>query len=117
VKAIDSGGLHAIFAAFDLVEEGQVVTIDEEEAARQAQAVVSSLSTSAPNPNIVATLRKATAMATGAMTGEGSLNEARHTVANALSDLIHAIEHGPLTQEKIAQAKDAIEDWLSEVQR
>jgi len=97
------------------VEEGQVVSIEEElEAAKQAQTVISTLSISAPNPNIVATLRNAKDKAARAMTSfpsERLLNEARHTIVNVLSDLIHAIEHGPLRQEKIGKAKDAIEVW------
>ena len=70
----------------------------------------------ASNPNVVATLRNAKDKAIRAMTtfpSERLLNEARHTIVNVLSDLIHAIEHGPLTQEKIGKAKDAIEDWLN----
>src|SRR5947209_8765357 len=78
VKAIDSGGLHAIFAAFDLEEEGQVASIDEELAAKQAQTVISTLSPFASNPDIVATLRNAKDKAARAMTSfpsERLLNE------------------------------------------
>ena len=83
-------------------------------AAKQAQTVISTLSIFASNPNVVATLRNAKDKAIRAMTtfpSERLLNEARHTIVNVLSDLIHAIEHGPLTQEKIGKAKEAIEVW------
>jgi hypothetical protein len=58
-----------------------MVTINEElEAAKQAQAVISTLSTSALNSDVVAAVRNATSVATNAITtfpGEAFLNDAR----------------------------------------
>ena len=92
-----------------------MVMIDEElEAAKAAQAVISTLSTSALNSNVVAALRSATSVATNAITtfpSEGPLNEARHTVGIALPDLIR----GPLTQAKIDNAESAIGVWMMEL--
>ena len=92
-----------------------MVTIDEElNAAKAAQTVISTLSTSALNSNVVAVLRSAASVATRAITtfqSEGPLNEARNTVGIALPDLIR----GPLTQEKIDNAKDAIGVWMVEL--
>jgi hypothetical protein len=93
-----------------------VVSIDEElKAAKQAQTVISTLSiSSALDPNIAATLRNAKDVATRAITtfsSEGPLNEARHTVGIALPDLIR----GPSTQERIDNAKGAIDVWMVEL--
>ena len=94
-----------------------MVSIDEElEAAEAAQVAINTLSTSAPNPHIESTLRKAKDMATRAITtfpSERLLNGARHKVVIELSDLIHVLANGPLTQQKIDNAKDAIEDWMN----
>jgi hypothetical protein len=96
-----------------------MVSIEEElGAAKDAQTAINALSAaSTPSPDIVAALRNANAIATHAMTptfsSETPLNEARDIVVIALSDLIHALEYGPLTQEKIGNAKDTIEDWLN----
>jgi hypothetical protein len=88
-----------------------VVSIDEErEAAKQAQAVISTLSTSAPDPNSVAELRKVKDVAAQAISifpSEDSLNDARDKVMHAVYDLIR----GQLTQEKIDNAKGAIGVW------
>jgi hypothetical protein len=89
-----------------------VVTIDEElEAARQAQSVISRLSTSsAPNPNDVETLRKAKDVAAHAISifpSEAPLNDARNQIVHAIFDLIRS----PLTQEKIDNARGAIGVW------
>jgi hypothetical protein len=88
-----------------------MVSIDEElEVAEQAQ---TALSTSAP---VVATLRYAKDIAIRAITtfpSEGPLNGARHKAGIALSDLIQTLKRGPLTQEKIVDAKGAIEDWMN----
>ena len=96
-----------------------MVMIDEElEAAKAAQAVISTLSTSALNSNVVAALRSATSVATNAITtfpSEGPLNEARHTVGIALSDLIAALDEGPITEDKIDKAKGAIEAWMNQL--
>ncbi len=104
-----------------LWRSGQVVSIEEErEAAQQAQTAISTLSTSAPSPNIVATLRNAKYKATLAMmttlSSETLLNDARHTVGILLSDLIHALGTGRLTQGKIDKAKGAIEDWKNRLE-
>ena len=94
---------------------GQVVSLHEElEAAKQAQTVISTLSTSALNWNVVAVLRSAMSVATNAITtfpSEEPLNEARHAVGIALANLIR----GPLTQEKIDNAKGAIGVWMVEL--
>jgi hypothetical protein len=89
-----------------------MVTIDEElEAAKQAQAVISTLSTSAaPDRNSVAALRKVKDVAVQAISSfpsEALLNDARDKVMLAVYDLIR----GPLTQEKIDNAKGAIGVW------
>jgi hypothetical protein len=89
-----------------------VVTIDEElETAKQTQTVICRLSTSsAPDPNVVATLRKAKDVAAHAISTfpkEALLNDARNKIIHALYDLIR----GPLTQEKIDSAKGAIGVW------
>ena len=89
-----------------------MVTIDEEiEAAKQTQAVISTLSTSsAPDSNAVATLRKAKDVAAHAISifpGEARLNDARNQMVHALYGLIR----GPITQEKIDNAKGAIGVW------
>ena len=84
-----------------------MVMIDEElEAAKAAQAVISTLSTSALNSNVVAALRSAASVATNAITTFSS--EGPHTVGIALPDLIR----GPLTQEKIDNAEGAIGVWM-----
>jgi hypothetical protein len=89
-----------------------MVTIDEEiKAAKQTQAVISTLSTSlAPDSNAVATLRKAKDVAAHAISifpREAPLNDARNQMVHALYDLIR----GPITQEKIDNAKGAIGVW------
>jgi hypothetical protein len=94
-----------------------MVTVDEElEAAKQAQAVISKLSTaSVLNSNDVATLRNAYDVARRAVTtfpSEGPLNEARHTVGIALPDLMR----GPLTRAKIDNAKGATDVWMELLQ-
>ena len=88
------------------------VTIDEEmEAAKQTQAVISRLSTSsAPDSNVVAALRKAKDVAAHAISifpGEAPLNDARNQMVHALYGLIR----GPITQEEIDNAKGAIGVW------
>jgi hypothetical protein len=94
-----------------------MVTIDEElEAAKQAQGVISKLSTSSVlNSNDVATLRNTYDVARKAMTtfpSEEPLNEARHTVGIELPNLIR----GPLTQAKIDSAKGATDVWMELLQ-
>jgi hypothetical protein len=90
-----------------------VVSSNEElKVAEAALAAINTLFTSVPNPDILATLRKAKDVATRATTtvrSERLLNEARHTVEIALSDLTH----GPLGRRKINKAKDAIEVWVN----
>src|SRR5262245_47165477 len=71
-----------------------MVSIDEE--LETAKAAFDTLSVAIPN---IATLRKATGIArraqVTALSSDGLLNDARHTVGNALLNLIHAIEYGP----------------------
>ncbi len=89
----------------------QMVSIDEElAAAEQTQAA---LSASSPD---VATLRNAKDIAIREITifpSDGPLNDARYRVGIVLSFVIHALKAGTLTQEKIAEAKGAIEAWMN----
>jgi hypothetical protein len=90
----------------------QLVTIDEElDTAKQTQAVISGLSlSSTPDSNVVAALRKAKDVAAHAISvfpGEAPLNDARNQMVHALCGLIR----GPITQEKIDDAKGAIGVW------
>src|SRR6266480_2237305 len=92
-----------------------MVSIDEElKAAKAAQAAINTLSISAPNPYIVATLRKAKLAAAPItnFSGAASLIKVRDKVVNALSDLIRALEEGQLTQKTIDKAKGAIKEWM-----
>ena len=92
-----------------------MVSIDEElEVARAAQAAINTLSVSAPNPYIVATLRKAklTAAPIANFSSAAPLIRVRDKVVNALSDLIRALEGGHLTQKKIDKAKGVIKEWM-----
>jgi hypothetical protein len=96
-----------------------LVTIDEElEAAKQAKAVISTLSASSvPGPHIVAVLRKAK-LAAGPIinfTENEAIVVARDKVVNALSDLIRTLDEGSAPQEKIDKAKDAIEVWMNQL--
>jgi hypothetical protein len=85
------------------------ITDEELATAEQARAIVGTLGASSTlHPNDVATLRNARNVAILAMTtGGGPLNDARYKVGIALE-----VKRGPLTQEKIAEAKGAIEDWM-----
>jgi len=90
----------------------QIVSFDEElEAAKQAQTVISTLSiSSAPDPNILAALRKVKDVAAQAISifpSQDPLNDARDKVVHAVFDLIRP----QLTQEKIDNAKGAIGVW------
>src|SRR6266566_2926540 len=88
-----------------------MVGINEElEAAEAAKAALSAI-----NPNSQATiriLRQAKYVAALAMTtlpSDKPLNDARHAVVTALSDLVKALETDPKPQlEKIDKAKEAI---------
>jgi type II secretory pathway component GspD/PulD (secretin) len=96
-----------------------MATTDEElEAAKQAQAVISTLSASSiPGPHIVAMLRKAK-LAAGPVinfTENEGIVVTRDKVVNALSDLIRALDEGSAPQEKIDKAKDAIEVWMNQL--
>ena len=96
-----------------------MVSIDEElKAAKKAKAAINTLSTSAPNPYIVATLRKAKLAAASItnFSSVASLIKVRDKVVNALSDLIRALEEGQLTQKKIDKAKGAIDVWINRLQ-
>src|SRR5271166_3038451 len=100
-------------------QRAQMSTIDEElNAAKAAKAAIEMLSTTAPNPSIVAALRDARNVAASAMifVGEGPLNDARDKVGIELSILIRALEQGSLAQEKIGNANGAIEDWMKFVE-
>jgi hypothetical protein len=92
-----------------------MVGIDEElSVAKSANAAIDALSTVAPNPSIVETLRHARDVAARAMTflGEGPLNAERDRIGIAFSILIRALGDSSLTREKIENAKGAIEDWM-----
>jgi hypothetical protein len=92
-----------------------MASIDEElNAAKTAKAAIEMLSTTAPNPSIVAALRDARKVAASAMifVGEGPVNDARDKIGIAFSILIRALEDSSLAQEKIDNANDAIEDWM-----
>jgi hypothetical protein len=92
-----------------------MVGIDQElSVAKSANAAIDTLSTSGPNPSIVATLRRARDVAASAMTflGEGPLNDERDKVGIAFSILIRELGDGGPTREKIENAKGAIEDWM-----
>jgi hypothetical protein len=92
-----------------------MASIDEElDAAKAAKAAIEMLSTTAPNPSIVAALRDARNVAASAMTflGGEPLNDARDKIGIALSILIRALEDSSLAQEKIDNANGAIEDWM-----
>jgi len=92
-----------------------MASIDEElNAAKAAKAAIEMLSTTVPNPSIVAALRDARNVAASAMifVDEGPLNDARDKVGIELSILIRALEQGSLAQEKIDNAYGAIEDWM-----
>ena len=77
--------------------------------AKQAQTVISTLSiSSAPDPNILAALRKIKDVAAQAIfPSQDPLNDARDKVVHAVFDLIRP----QLTQEKIDNAKGAIGVW------
>ena len=92
-----------------------MVGIDEElSVAKSAKAAIDALSTVGPNPSIIETLRYARDVATSAMTflGEGPLNDERDKIGIAFSILIRALGDGGPTQEKIENAKGAIDDWM-----
>ena len=90
-----------------------MVSIDEElKAAEAAKAAIDTLSTTAALSEATIIILRGAIRAATPMTifsSEGPLNEARHEVVIALSDLIH----GPPTQEKINKAKGAVEDWIN----
>jgi hypothetical protein len=96
------------------VPVSQMDSIDEElEAAKQAQAVISTLLASpVPDPNIVAMLRNASDVARHSISSrEALLDDARNRVVHALYDLIRE----PLTQRKIDNAERAIDAWMVEL--
>jgi hypothetical protein len=91
-----------------------MVSINVElKAAKAAKGVIDTLSTAALSGATIETLREAIHAATPMtiLSSEGPLNEARHEVVIALSNLIH----GPPTQEKIDNAKDATGVWMVEL--
>ena len=82
----------------------------------QARAVVGTLAASSVlHPTIAATLRNARSIAIREITifpSDGPLNDARYKAGVVISFVMHALRAGTLTQEKIAEAKGAIEDWM-----
>ena len=94
-----------------------MVSINEElEATEAARAVLST------NPNskaAIRVLRQAKYVAALAMTtlpSDKPLNDARHAVVTALSDLVKALETDPTPQqEKIDKAKGAIRNLVSDL--
>jgi hypothetical protein len=89
-----------------------LVTVNEElETAELTQAVINGLSlSSTPDSDVVATLRKAKDVAAHAISifpREALLNAARNETVHVLYGLIR----GPITQEKIDDAKGAIGVW------
>ena len=92
-----------------------MVSINEElEATEAARAV---LSTTNPNSKeAIRVLRQAKYVAALAMTtlpSDKPLNDARHAVVTALSDLVKALETAPTPQqEKIDKAKEAIRNLV-----
>jgi len=109
----DVAGLAAIVFIFS-VGAGMVGIDQELSVARSAKAAIEALSTTGPNPSLIATLRRARDVAASAMTflGEGPLNDERDKIGIAFSILIRALGDSSLTREKIENAKGAIEDWM-----
>ena len=52
----------------------------------------------------------------GGFLGEGALSDARMKVAATLSILIPVLKNGSLVQEKLDNAKAAIDDWVKLLQ-
>jgi len=88
-----------------------MATLEEElKLAKQAKVVIERKS----RTETVEVLRKANQMAAAQMTtfsSEGPLNDARHKLGLALP-VIRALEEGQPSQDKIDNAKSAIEDWM-----
>ena len=89
-----------------------MATLEEElKLAKQAKVVIERKSRT---ETTVEVLRKANQMAAAQMTtfsSEGPLNDARHKLGLALP-VIRALEEGQPSQDKIDNAKSAIEDWM-----
>jgi hypothetical protein len=91
-----------------------MVSIDQE--LKAAEAAKATLSTPL-DPEILPTLRNARDVASrGGFSGEGALSAARMKVAATLSILIPELKNGSLVQEKLDNAKAAIEDWVTLLQ-
>ena len=91
-----------------------MVSIDQE--LKAAQAAKATLSKPL-DPEILPTLRNARDVASrGAFLGEGALSNARMKVAATLSILIPVLKNGSLVQEKLDNAKAAIDDWVKLLQ-
>jgi hypothetical protein len=91
--------------------------MEELTAAEEAKKIIDGLSvSSSDNPTVLATLRKAYDLARRATTptssSAGALNEVRHEVGLALSDLTSSLQARTLTQEKIDAAKAAVNVWI-----
>jgi hypothetical protein len=90
-----------------------MISINEEcRAAKTAKAVINTLSTSTrPNSTSLAPLHHAYRIAVLHLSNESSLNDARKNAGVALSTLIH----GQPTPEKIDKAKEAVDEWISQL--
>jgi hypothetical protein len=93
---------------------------DERNAAKEAEAIIRSLSPSTPcDRETVNKLRGANRLAIEAMKGNFSsqtaLNDARNDVGLKLPPLCKALDKGPAPRETIEAAKRAIEAWLSAI--
>ena len=87
-----------------------MVAINEElEAAEAASAALSTNSNSKATIKVLRQAKYVAALAMTTLASDKPLNDARHAVVITVSDLVHALETDPATeQEKIDKAKDAI---------
>ncbi len=92
---------------------------DESKAARRAQEIVRSLTPSTPRTDrLIILLGHAAGIATeGSMnvSSEATLNYVR--AATALRAVCYGLENQRLAQEMIDRAKQAVDAWVSELQR
>jgi len=90
-----------------------MVSINEElKAAKAAKAAIKALSEAAPKSAVLATLVKAKHAAVFNLSSGAALNEARGNVGRALSIVMHGLP----TEEKIVQAKSAIDAWIANLE-
>jgi hypothetical protein len=90
---------------------------EEIAAAKVAKVAIATLAVSAASRQAtIRILRKANRMATLAIAmgfvNEEHLVDARNNAAIALSELIHTLEKGSPTPDKIDKAKQAVEVWI-----